>query len=155
MPNQNKAKGTAAETAVVNWLRTDCGFEDARRNTLGGRFDPGDVEPVPANLPPVIISVKDGKEGDYCSHCRQRRELHPQTALFTEWWADLTSTIKRRSPLALPLLVHKRAGKASPEGWKWYADSGLLGRYRMGPIAITGPQARFIMQRHIARWESK
>lgn len=152
MPNRNKAKGTAAETAVVNWLRESCGFLDARRNTLGGRFDPGDVEPVPAATPPVIISVKDGKEAPYCPHCRQRRERHMQTALFSEWWADLTETVERRSPLALPLLCHKRAGKASPEGWKWYVDSAHLGRYRMGPVSITGSQARFLMQRHIARW---
>jgi hypothetical protein len=152
MGNRNKAKGTAAETAVVNWLRESCGYTDARRNTLGGRFDPGDVEPVPSAAPPVIISVKDGKEGAYCPHCRQKRELGMHTVLFEKWWLDLTSTVKRRSPLALPLLCHKRSGAASPERWKWYVDSAHLARYRMGPVCITGAQARFVMSRHIARW---
>ena len=152
MSNRNKAKGTQAETDVVNWLIADCGFLDARRNVLGGAHDPGDVEPVPAAMPPVIISVKDGKEGAYCPHCRQRNELHMQTALFGEWWAQLIDTRDRRSPLTLPLLVHKRAGKSSPQAWKWYVDSAHLGRYRMGPVVITGPQARFIMQRQISRW---
>lgn len=154
MGNRNKAKGTAAETSVVNWLRESCGYADARRNTLGGTFDPGDVEPIPAAVPPVIISVKDGKEGAYCAHCRQRHELHMQTALFEKWWDELTSTIARRSPLALPLLVHKRAGKATPEEWKWYVDLSFahITRYRLGPIAITGPQARFVMRRHTASW---
>lgn len=154
MGNRNKAKGTAAETAVVDWLRGSCGYADARRNTLGGRFDPGDVEPVPSAAPPVIISVKDGKEGGYCAHCRQKRELGMHTALFEKWWTDLTSTVKRRSPLALPVLCHKRAGAASPERWKWYVDLSFahLTRYRLGPVAVTGPQARFIMRYHTDRW---
>lgn len=152
MANRNKAKGTQAETDVVNWLRESCGFWDARRNTLGGRFDPGDVEPIPAAVPPVIISVKDGAEGAYCPHCRQKRELHQQTRLFGKWWGELVETCERRSPLALPLLCHKRAGRASPEQWKWYVPSEHLGRFRMGPVAITGGQARFLMLRHTSRW---
>ncbi|WP_340376461.1 hypothetical protein U5640_15940 [Streptomyces sp. SS7] len=152
MGNRNKERGTKAETAVVNWLRGSCGFVEARRNALGGRFDPGDVEPIPAAVPPVIISVKDGAEGAYCPNCRRKPELGMHTALFRKWWFDLAETVERRSPLALPLLVHKRAGAASPERWKWYVDSAHMGRYRMGPIGITGAQARYLMQRHIARW---
>lgn len=140
MANPSKNKGTAAETRVVKWL-VGAGFPDARRNTLGGRFDPGDVEPVPAAVPPIIISVKDG----------YRLDVHPQTVLFASWWVDLGDTRERRSPEALALLAHKRAGKTDPTFWHWYFDLAHFGRDE-GVVKVTGQQAALIMRRHHARW---
>lgn len=42
MTNRSKAKGTAAETAVVRFAREN-GFPLADRLTLSGRFDRGDI----------------------------------------------------------------------------------------------------------------
>jgi hypothetical protein len=44
--NKPKAKGTAAETAFVNWLRT-VGFPHAERRSLQGSLDKGDVTGTP------------------------------------------------------------------------------------------------------------
>ena len=50
-----KAKGTAAETALVLWLR-DNGYELAERRALTGKADRGDI----AGIPNVVIEVKSG-----------------------------------------------------------------------------------------------
>jgi len=51
-----KAKGTAAETAVVNFL-IENGFAGAERRALSGAFDKGDI----AGVPCVCIEVKAAK----------------------------------------------------------------------------------------------
>lgn len=51
-----KQKGTAAETAVVQWLKTQ-GWIHAERRALQGNLDKGDI-----NMgSPVVIEVKDCK----------------------------------------------------------------------------------------------
>jgi len=50
-----KQKGTAAETALVLWLREN-GYELAERRALTGRADRGDI----AGIPNVVIEVKSG-----------------------------------------------------------------------------------------------
>ncbi len=50
-----KAKGTAAETALVMWLREN-GYENAERRALTGKADRGDI----AGIPRVVIEVKSG-----------------------------------------------------------------------------------------------
>lgn len=52
--SRNKAKGTAAETAVVVALR-DAGFATVERRALQGAADRGDI----AGLPGVVIEVKN------------------------------------------------------------------------------------------------
>lgn len=143
MANPSKQKGTAAETRVVRWL-IEAGFPDARRNTLGGRFDPGDVEPIPAAAPPIIISVKDGYGPD----------IHPQTDRFAKWWAELNGTRERRNPEGLALLVHKRVGKTDPTYWHWYLDARHF-REDLGVVKVTGHQARIIMHRFILRQKGR
>lgn len=161
MANRSKAKGTAWETTIVRWL-IDNGYPDAKRNTLGGRFDPGDIEPVPAGSPPIIISAKTGYGGAACPSCKHVREVHQHTQKWEEWWTELTNTRKRRNPTALALLCLHRAGKGSPESAHWYVDhtqtlgrmiSGVLAteyfRHRrypnLGPVKITGLQALTLM----------
>lgn len=46
MTNTNKARGTAFETAVVNYLR-EHGYPDAERRALHGKHDRGDLIGVP------------------------------------------------------------------------------------------------------------
>lgn len=51
-----KQKGTAAETAVVQWLKAE-GWIYAERRALSGNLDKGDI-----NMgAPVVIEVKDHK----------------------------------------------------------------------------------------------
>ena len=45
MGNKHKAKGTAFETLVVNYLKEQ-GFPDARRTALAGENDSGDIHGV-------------------------------------------------------------------------------------------------------------
>ena len=63
----SKAKGTAAETAVLRYVR-DNGFPWAHRLALTGNADQGDISLLPGNL--VIVEVKShataatGQPGD-------------------------------------------------------------------------------------------
>lgn len=61
MANPSKQKGTAAETATVNYCRAN-GFPDAARLTLTGRHDKGDIVLVGTSARPrVILEVKAHK----------------------------------------------------------------------------------------------
>ena len=57
MVNRSKAKGTAAETAVVHYLREQ-GFTRVERRTLSGSADKGDI----AGIDGTVIEVKAAKE---------------------------------------------------------------------------------------------
>lgn len=54
-----KDKGTAWETAIVNYL-TECGVPFVERRTLSGPQDKGDI----AGIPGVVIEAKDEKRHD-------------------------------------------------------------------------------------------
>lgn len=56
--NKSKARGTAWETRVVNFLR-DHGFPYAERRALSGALDKGDV-----NVPGIVIECKAHKALD-------------------------------------------------------------------------------------------
>jgi hypothetical protein len=89
-----KKKGTAAETAVVQYLRA-AGFTQTERRTLGGTQDRGDI----AGLPGVVIEVKN------CA----RQELGA-------WIAE--AEIERDNDGAtLGVVWSKRRGKGSPGDW--------------------------------------
>lgn len=53
--NKNKAKGTAAETAFVNFM-VENGFAWVERRSLKGKADRGDI----SGLPGVVIEIKSG-----------------------------------------------------------------------------------------------
>ena len=54
--SKQRAKGTAAETAVVNYLKAN-GFPDADRSPLRGVLDKGDV----TGIRNVVIEIKNHK----------------------------------------------------------------------------------------------
>jgi len=88
----SKAKGTAAETAVVRFLQAN-GHPGAERRALAGAQDRGDV----AGIPGVVIEVKD---------C-QRMEL-------AAWMNELA----RETPVGeLGVVWHKRRGHTLPGAW--------------------------------------
>jgi hypothetical protein len=92
--SREKAKGTAAETAVASYLR-HAGFPHAERRAGRGTRDAGDI----AGIPDVVIEVKN---------C-QRTELAA--------WLDETCRETVSAHAALGAVWHKRRGKASPAHW--------------------------------------
>ncbi|MGI5443364.1 hypothetical protein ACQEV4_40320 [Streptomyces shenzhenensis] len=92
--SRSKAKGTAAETAVVRYLQA-AGFTQAERRTLAGVQDRGDI----AGIPGVVIEVKN------CA----RQEL-------PAWVAE--AEIERDNDNAtLGVVWHKLRGRSSPGDW--------------------------------------
>lgn len=89
-----KKKGTAAETAVVTYLRA-AGFIQAERRTLNGSHDRGDI----AGLPGVVIEVKN------CA----RQELGS--------WVAEAEVERDNDHASLGVVWHKRRGKGHPADW--------------------------------------
>ena len=91
--NFAKKKGTAAESAVVETLRTH-GFRYAERRAGQGSHDRGDI----SGLPGVVIEVKNCREMDLAGWVHEtEREREIATDLAVVW--------------------HKKRGKANPEEW--------------------------------------
>jgi hypothetical protein len=90
----SKKKGTAAETAVVQYLRAS-GFVQAERRTLNGAKDRGDI----AGLPGTVIEVKN------CA----RQELGA--------WIAEAELERDNDHASLGVVWHKRRGKGHPADW--------------------------------------
>jgi len=90
----SKRKGTAAETAIVNYLRT-VGFLHVERRALNGSIDRGDI----AGIPGVVIEAKN------CA----RQELAA--------WVQEAETERNNDNASLGVVWHKRRGKAHPADW--------------------------------------
>lgn len=89
-----KKKGTAAETAVVTYLRA-MGFTQVERRTLGGAYDRGDI----AGIPGTVIEVKN------CA----RQELGA--------WVAEAELERDNDRASLGAVWHKRRGKGDPADW--------------------------------------
>jgi hypothetical protein len=92
--SRSKAKGTAAETAVVRFLQA-AGFAQAERRTLGGTQDRGDI----AGIPGVVIEVKN------CA----RQELPA--------WVAEAELERDNDRASLGVVWHKRRGTTDPGRW--------------------------------------
>lgn len=90
----SKRKGTAAETAVVTYLRT-AGFVQVERRTLNGAKDRGDI----AGIPGVVIEVKN------CA----RQEL--------AGWVAEAELERDNDHASLGVVWHKRRGRTDPADW--------------------------------------
>jgi Holliday junction resolvase len=93
-----KAKGTAAETAVVRFLQAN-GYPHAERRALAGAFDHGDI----AGILGVVIEIKN----------KARTEL-------AAWVDEARAEAVVRGPHTyddLPVVWHKRRGKSDPGDW--------------------------------------
>lgn len=94
MTNASKAKGTAAETAVVEYLK-ERGWTYVERRTLSGQNDRGDI----AGIPGVVIEVKNEKSLKLAEWIKEaEREKFNDSALVGVVW-------------------HKRVGKGNPGEW--------------------------------------
>lgn len=101
-----KDKGTKAETGVVNWAKTHDMWK-ADRIILHGVKDHGDVKLTDR----VMVQVKDGYT-----------EGRPPTDYLIGKWLEAVETQRKAGGFEYAMLVHKRAGRASPDGWRWYID---------------------------------
>ena len=94
--SKQKQKGTAAETAVVNWLKSK-GRKHVERRSLNGTNDRGDI----AGIPGVVIEVKN----------------HARMAL-SEWVDEmLVEVLNDKADTGI--VIHKRKGTTNVG--QWYA----------------------------------
>jgi len=91
---RSKDRGTAAETAVVNYLRAN-GFRFAERRALSGSHDKGDVAGVLDNVIEVKDCSRDGLPG----------------------WLDETEAERINARARYGVCWHKRRGRGSPAHW--------------------------------------
>jgi Holliday junction resolvase-like predicted endonuclease len=93
MSSANKRKGTAAETAVVNWLR-EKGYQ-AQRNRAGWTDDRGDVDAING----VVIEVKNRQQHNWSSYFEQLGRQMQDKQAYTG------------------VILCKRPGHANPGKW--------------------------------------
>jgi hypothetical protein len=105
MVNKPKAIGTAAETAVVNYLRGN-GFPQAERRALRGAYDQGDV----LGCPGLVLEVKAGKAAKCAS-----------AGLVDEWFYGQLADEVRNSGADHGILVVQRAGFGARRVGEWHA----------------------------------
>jgi hypothetical protein len=96
--SKNKAKGTSAETAVVNYLNAN-GFPHAERRALAGINDKGDV----GGIPFVVVEVK--------AH---------RTYTIPSWMKEL-ATEKANAKATTAFLVVKPNGVGTANTGNWWA----------------------------------
>ena len=106
MSNPSKSKGTAAETALVRWLRAN-GFPGADRQPLRGGRDQGDV----ALCPGVVVEVK--------YHAGPAATGQPTAATLAAW-LDEVDVEQSNAGAAVAFLVVKRKGTTDPGRWFAY-----------------------------------
>jgi len=96
MGNKHKAKGTAFETLVVNYLK-EHGFQGAHRTALQGINDSGDINGIVQrdNLSELAVQCKNQKAFD-----------------LSGWLNDTVEQAKKLKD-GVPLLVVKRPGKGA------------------------------------------
>lgn len=119
--NAPKKKGTAAESAVVAYLKAN-GFPSVERRALRGNKDRGDV----AGIPGLVIEVKN----------KQRTDL-------AEW---VDEAINESEPYEIAVVWHKRRFFGSPGAW--YVTMGGQEFVNLLRKAVTdGPGGRGIHER--------
>ncbi len=104
MTNKPKAIGTAAETAVVRYLRAN-GFAGAERRALAGSSDLGDVTGCGA----LVIEVKGGRAAEAAT-----------PPVIDRWMAE-TRTETRNAEADYGLLVVKRIAVSHLRAGQWWA----------------------------------
>ena len=113
MSNPSKAKGTAAETAVVRYARAN-GFPLADRLTLSGRFDRGDVLLTVG----AIAEVKAGKAATGASYNQVLA------------WLEETERERVNARADVAVLIVQRAGYGTGRVgmWScWYVETFPFG----------------------------
>jgi len=107
MGNKHKAKGTAFETLIKDYLISK-NFTEARRAVLAGENDTGDIHGIQHET--TLRNV--------CLQCKNQKKLD------LSGWLNVTIEQARRLKNALPVLIIKRSGK----GKKTIGDSYVVMR---------------------------
>jgi hypothetical protein len=94
LTNRNRTKGTAAESAVVDYL-IENGWPHCERRSLAGNQDRGDI----AGLPGVVIEVKN------------------HASLELAQWLDEALREGRNANASVAVVWHHRRGKSNPAQW--------------------------------------
>lgn len=111
--NKPKAKGTAAETAVVKYMR-DNGFPGADRQPLRGNRDAGDI----ALCPGIVLEIK--------SHATAATG-QPGPTLLDTWIIQAEAERINAGAAHCPLIVKRKgAGDANVGAWFSYLPAGHL-----------------------------
>lgn len=128
MPNANRDKGLKSERDVARYFR-DAGIATAERRVVTGwhrtdRSDPdlGDIKGVPG----ICVQVKNYAK--------------PLTGKLLEDAMNETMTQCLASGDALPLLIEKRTGHASPGEWWAWMPAHILGALLFGIDPYRGEQ---------------
>lgn len=124
--NRPKARGTAAETAVLRYVQQN-GWPNAYRKTLSGSKDGGDIQ-LDQHTIIEVKNVADASTGQ------------PSAAMLNGWLAETQAEVVN-SGSRWGLLVVKRKGKSSPADWFCYAPIGTF----VGLAHIEDPAWRFDM----------
>jgi Holliday junction resolvase len=101
--SKSKQKGTAAETAVVRYLREN-GFPYAERRALTGNYDQGDI----TGCGPIVFEVKNHKTMDLAG-----------------WVQELMTEIENANAITGSVVAKKR-GTTFPGDWYAIMPFGLL-----------------------------
>lgn len=119
MVNRPKAIGTAAESAVRNYLLS-CGFSalEAHRNVLKGSADEGDVWLRHPFIGLVVFEVKAGKAAKTASHGQ-----------IGKWFDEAVKECAAAGGIR-PILVTQRAGVGAPRAGEWWAYTSRAGLSR-------------------------
>ena len=134
MVNRPKAIGTAAETALVRWLRVN-GWPHAERRALTGSHDQGDV----TGCPGLVWEAKAGDAADRASDAQVRA------------WLTETETERVNARADIGILVLRRRGKASPGDWWAVVDASVIAELMFAmqlerdPVTITGAPVRLLL----------
>ena len=127
--SKQRAKGTAAETAVLRYVRGE-GFPWAERMALTGAADCGDISLLPGRL--VVIEVK--------SHASAATG-QPGDAQLTEWMRQ-TRAERVNAGADYGILVVKRKGTTDPGRWFGFLEPAalfsLLGSTGSPPAGMSG-----------------
>ena len=116
--NRSKAKGTAAESAVRDYLLSR-GIT-AVRSALHGKEDRGDVHAFPTAVGyRLVVEVKAGEQ-----------TANPTMTQVKVWLAETNAEAARVRDCDVAVLVLKRRGSAKPEQWPAWVTVGDVESWR-------------------------
>lgn len=115
MTNRPRAKGTSAETAVVNWWRAQ-GERLVDRHALHGSHDVGDINGVP-DLVQSVKFVGKGKPMNISGWLNELADMRRNVAARTV--RDIAQPTEFDHELPAGVLIIRRSGY--PDVGQWYA----------------------------------
>ena len=122
MTNRPRAIGTRAESLVTRWLRAN-GFPDARRQTLTGSADQGDI--LVCVRPTVILEVKSGMAAETASRARIGA------------WLAQTATERVNARADVAALVQHRRGRNVTDWMVWLPSADWVRLLTGDPLTTT------------------